>query len=84
MDNKRKWIYGVIVTVLVALAGYAAARDNKLTETTTRVDQIEKREVTAKQDRKEIKKAQQETNERLAAIQTMLKALAAKEGIRYD
>lgn len=91
MNGKKKWIYPIIAGVIISIAAYAAARDNKLTETVTRtdhhekkLDQLEKKDANASAERKEIIKAQQKTNEQLASFNAILKALAAKEGIRYD
>lgn len=82
--DKKKWIITIIIGVIISLLGYAGARDRELTKTVVRVDNIEKDNDKASNERNEMIKKLDEQNNQLSSMQTILKLMAEKQGIRYD
>lgn len=99
MNSRKKIIYGLVTTIIVSLFGfctysvkdlvvYAGQRDKDLARNEEKVSILEKDKELTTKERKEFQKKQNKINneidKKLSSIQTILKALADKEGIRYD
>ena len=98
MNGKTKWVLAIIgtgVTIILSVATYVRALDREVNTNTNNIYTLQKAEILAAQERKdsakersqmrkEVIEEQKKVSMAIAQIQTIVKALADKEGIRYD
>lgn len=95
MFDNKKWIYRALIIAMIGFSiytikdiiVYAGERDKLLTKCANRIDNSEEELSELKKDTKKFQRIQNkmnnEINKKLASIETIIKLLADKEGIRY-
>ena len=97
MNGKTKWVtlIGSVVVVILAVSTYLHALDREVNTNTNNICALQEAKILAAQERKdsakersqmrkEVLEEQKKVSTAIAQIQTIVKALADKEGIRYD